>query len=601
MDRPSCHLLRLQLANTANQSTVSSLLSEAPQQEGHVASNSSGRSESTDGRNNSNTHVLDAAPTPQNVSHVFSEDSVSANESSRSKSYMTAWRQLKSIQQSILSCGNSNEDRRCALMIALKHKSLKNMFAQAGAIISKEYTTAIHHQKQQTKMIAVAKSNGNSRKQTEDCKTFVTTNLVSIVSPPGKKGQKHKLKGIQSILGCSRSTAQCTRNRVSAKRAHLVLSMPTNKTVKWAVKPRIVCTKKVDDALIQKVVAWVLRNSNIRESPIVRDTLLIAEDSDGVKTRVPKLLLECSVCELHNELISPTLEGGLEEAKDRVTGEVIISDTMVRSIMPAQIRRIQEHHKQMCGCDYCNTAASMQSSLNAWRKTKVKTLTKGLESVHPSRRRVTLEATVQLYSDFVYPQGEQRHIRASLAAASMMCTPTEEHGLPKSSCVLRKCEDCGPLVNHDTETDVSEGAPIIQFNTYLKQGKITFRKKLFKLEKKIGEFHLDYYLPSIDRLVYHQSYYKIPGKNNVAAIRQHAFQSSPGSIVTRSDYAEKFSFAPDGQLQGEYFSNNRSLSMEGCCLDHFKTLLQLINMQPPGVAYVPQDKDVQTCISFTFF
>eukprot|EP00978_Attheya_sp_CCMP212_P038016 scaffold184262_cov35-Attheya_sp.AAC.1 len=41
--------------NTAHQSTVSSLPSAAPQ-EGHVASNSSSSSESTDGRNNSNTH-----------------------------------------------------------------------------------------------------------------------------------------------------------------------------------------------------------------------------------------------------------------------------------------------------------------------------------------------------------------------------------------------------------------------------------------------------------------------------------------------------------------------------------------------------------------
>jgi hypothetical protein len=242
-------------------------------------------------------------------------------------------------------------------------------------------------------MIAVAQSNGNCRKQTEDRKAFITTTLVSMVSSPGKRATKHELDGIQSILGCSRNTAQRTRHRVSAKRARLQ-SVQDDKTVKWAVKPRIVRKKKVDDTLIQKVVDWILRNSNIRESPIVRDTLLVDDDGDGVKTRVPKLLLECSVRELHNELIAPTSEGGLEEAKDRVTGEVIISDTMLRSIMPEQIRRMQEHHKQMCGCDYCNTAASMQSSLNAWRKAKVKTLTEGLESVRPSRRRVTLEATV---------------------------------------------------------------------------------------------------------------------------------------------------------------------------------------------------------------
>eukprot|EP00978_Attheya_sp_CCMP212_P013313 scaffold33437_cov68-Attheya_sp.AAC.8 len=187
-------------------------MSEVPQ-EGHVASSSSGSSESTDGRTNSNTHVLDTTPTPQNLSHIFLEDSLSANESSQSTSYTTAWRQSKSIQQSILACGNSNEDRSHALTIALKHKSLKDIVAQAGAIIPKEYATAIHHQQQQTKMIAVAKSIGNCHKIAEDYKAFITTT--------GKKATKYELDGIQSILGCSRNTAQRTRNRVSAKRAHL--------------------------------------------------------------------------------------------------------------------------------------------------------------------------------------------------------------------------------------------------------------------------------------------------------------------------------------------------------------------------------------------
>ena len=71
--------------------------------------------------------------------------------------------------------------------------------------------------------------------------------------------------------------------------------MPTDKYMKWAVKPRIVCKKKVYDALIQKVVDWVLRDSNVRELPIVCNTLLIDKHGNGVQTHVPKLLLECYV------------------------------------------------------------------------------------------------------------------------------------------------------------------------------------------------------------------------------------------------------------------------------------------------------------------
>ena len=71
---------------------------------------------------------------------------------------------------------------------------------------------------------------------------------------------------------------------------------------------------------------------------------------------------------LNNELISPSSEGGLEEDKYRVTGEMIVSYTILRNIVPGQIRLMQEHHKKICGYDYCNTATSMQSSLNAWQK-----------------------------------------------------------------------------------------------------------------------------------------------------------------------------------------------------------------------------------------
>ena len=34
-------------------------------------------------------------------------------------------------------------------------------------------------------------------------------------------------------------------------------------------------------------------------------------------------------------------------------------------------------------------------------------------------------------------------------------------------------------------------------------------------------------------------------------------------------YQERFGFDPDNQIQNEFFDKNRSLSMEGCCLDCF--------------------------------
>ena len=51
--------------------------------------------------------------------------------------------------------------------------------------------------------------------------------------------------------------------------------------------------------------------SHVRQSPITRDNLLIAEADTEEKYRVTTLLLECSMRQLHNELIASPDGGGL--------------------------------------------------------------------------------------------------------------------------------------------------------------------------------------------------------------------------------------------------------------------------------------------------
>ena len=82
---------------------------------------------------------------------------------------------------------------------------------------------------------------------------------------------------------------------------------------------------------------------------------------------------------------------------------------------------------------------------------------------------------------------------------------------------------------------------------------------MFSMQRKIGDFHSDFYIKQIEKLAYHRSYYKILGKHHVADVRHKAFESTPGDISTRSDYVERFDFDPDGQIQNEFFDNNRSL------------------------------------------
>ena len=89
------------------------------------------------------------------------------------------------------------------------------------------------------------------------------------------------------------------------------------------------------------------------------------------------------------------------------------------------------------------------------------------------------------------------------------------------------------------------------------------------MQRKIGDFHSEFYIKQIEKLAYHRGYYKILGKHHVADVIHKAFDSTPGDISTWSDYAERFGFDPKSQIQNEFFDKNSSLSMEGCCLDRF--------------------------------
>ena len=58
-----------------------------------------------------------------------------------------------------------------------------------------------------------------------------------------------------------------------------------------------------------------------------------------------KLLLECSRQQLHNDIIALSDDGGLLGAIHADTNDMIISDTIIRSLVPPQLRPITDHQK----------------------------------------------------------------------------------------------------------------------------------------------------------------------------------------------------------------------------------------------------------------
>ena len=77
---------------------------------------------------------------------------------------------------------------------------------------------------------------------------------------------------------------------------------------------------------------------------------------------VPKLLLQVSVRELHNSLVSDPNDGGLKDARNE-DGKIIISYSILLSLLPPQLKQMSARYKIMCGYECCISAKSIHSSL----------------------------------------------------------------------------------------------------------------------------------------------------------------------------------------------------------------------------------------------
>ena len=77
---------------------------------------------------------------------------------------------------------------------------------------------------------------------------------------------------------------------------------------------------------------------------------------------VPKLLLQVSVRELHNSLVSDPNDGGIKDARGE-DDNIIISDSTLRSLLSPQLKQMSARYKIMWGCECCISVKRIHSSL----------------------------------------------------------------------------------------------------------------------------------------------------------------------------------------------------------------------------------------------
>ena len=111
---------------------------------------------------------------------------------------------------------------------------------------------------------------------------------------------------------------------------------------------------------------------------------------------VPTFLLQVSVKELHNNLVSDPNDGGIKDARYE-DGKIIISDSTLRSLLPPKFKKMSARYNIMCGCECYISAKSIHSSLLSWRD---RYLNKLKDQSQNSQSRRSGEKSHQIYTTY---------------------------------------------------------------------------------------------------------------------------------------------------------------------------------------------------------
>ena len=126
---------------------------------------------------------------------------------------------------------------------------------------------------------------------------------------------------------------------------------------------------------------WVKERHDVNNSPNARDAITCpsptTEDTNR-SARKNKLLLQCSVREIHNYLHKPSIELPHVVVKD---GKRQVSDTLFRKILPFELRPMANYLNQARYCVICESIQFEQDALNQWRKKCKEKLKKFLDSM----------------------------------------------------------------------------------------------------------------------------------------------------------------------------------------------------------------------------
>ena len=106
----------------------------------------------------------------------------------------------------------------------------------------------------------------------------------------------------------------------------------------WTQKKKRKGHSKINEQIKRNLYTWITRHPQVVQSPISNDCLKVMLDYQIEPQLVSKLLLQVSVRELHNSLVSDPNDGGLKYARYE-DSKIVISDSTLCSLLPPQLKK----------------------------------------------------------------------------------------------------------------------------------------------------------------------------------------------------------------------------------------------------------------------
>ena len=172
---------------------------------------------------------------------------------------------------------------------------------------------------------------------------------------------------------------------------------------------------KINEQIKLNMYTWITCHPQVFQSPISNYCLKLVLDDQSEPQLVPKLLLQVSVRELHNILVSYPNDVGFKDARYE-DGKIIISYSTLRSLFPPQLKQMSACYNIMCGCECCISAKILHSSLLSWRDRYLKKLK---DQIQNAQNRSSGEKAHHIYTTYkntVIPHGSHIYAKASYMA-----------------------------------------------------------------------------------------------------------------------------------------------------------------------------------------